>query len=128
MKKGLIFLSGMIIGGILTFVSLAVLSKVYQNNDTTGITMAEQQIEFTTAKRFEVFQVLEDGVLANCEENNYSVSLFTGPVVYIVTDGQNLFYDDQIIETPRGKKTIQIGTYRYPTKNGEKVVPIITFK
>ena len=46
--------------------------------------------------------------MANCEEKGYSTSLFTGPVVYIVTDGQNLFYDDQVIEVPKGKKAMHI--------------------
>lgn len=66
--------------------------------------------------------------MANCEEKGYSTSFFTGPVVYIVTDGQNLFYDDQVIEVPKGKKAMQIGTFRYETKLGEKVVPVIKFQ
>ena len=49
------------------------------------------------------------------EEKGHSTSFFTGPVVYIVTDGQNLFYDDQVIEVPKGKKAMQIGTFRYET-------------
>ena len=64
----------------------------------------------------------------NCEEKGHSTSFFTGPVVYIVTDGQNLFYDDQVIEVPKGKKAMQIGTFRYETKLGEKVVPVIKFQ
>ena len=51
-----------------------------------------------------------------------------GRFVYIVTDGQNLFYDDQVIEVPKGKKAMQIGTFRYETKLGEKVVPVIKFQ
>ena len=66
--------------------------------------------------------------MANCEEQEYSSSYFTGPVVYILSDGQNLFYDDQVIDIPYGKKAIQIGTYRYQTKLGEKVVPVIKFQ
>ena len=67
-------------------------------------------------------------ILADCEEKGHSTSFFTGPVVYIVTDGQNLFYDDQVIEVPKGKKAMQIGTFRYETKLGEKVVPVIKFQ
>ena len=98
------------------------------NANESDITIAEQQTVFTTATKFEVFQVLGDGALANCEEKGYSTSFFTGPVVYIVTDGQNLFYDDQVIEVPKGKKAMQIGTFRYETKLGEKVVPVIKFQ
>ena len=74
------------------------------------------------------FRFFGDGALANCEEKGHSTSFFTGPVVYIVTDGQNLFYDDQVIEVPKGKKAMQIGTFRYETKLGEKVVPVIKFQ
>ena len=103
--------------------------RYYQSNaNESDITIAEQQTVFTTATKFEVFQVLGDGALANCEEKEYSTSFFTGPVVYIVTDGQNLFYDDQVIEVPKGKKAMQIGTFRYETKLGEKVVPVIKFQ
>ena len=100
----------------------------YSNSAESNITIAERQTEFKEANRFEVFQVLGDGALANCEEQGYSSSYFTGPVVYILSDGQNLFYDDQVIDIPYGKKAIQIGTYRYQTKLGEKVVPVIKFQ
>ena len=36
--------------------------------------------------------------------------------------------DDQVIEVPKGKKAMQIGTFRYETKLGEKVVPVIKFQ
>ena len=107
---------------------LFVIGITNSNANESDITIAEQQTVFTTATKFEVFQVLGDGALANCEEKGYSTSFFTGPVVYIVTDGQNLFYDDQVIEVPKGKKAMQIGTFRYETKLGEKVVPVIKFQ
>lgn len=125
MKKWLIFLLGIITGCIVTFVTLLVISKV--NSGVSQITVSEQQTEFTLAKRFEVFQVLGDGALARCEDDEYSTSLFTGPVVYILMDDGNLFYDDQVIKVPEGKKVIQIGTYRYETQIGEKVVPVLKF-
>lgn len=128
MKKGLIFFLGIVVGCILTIAALFVIGTTYSNTDESDITIAEQQKVFTIATKFEVFQVLGNGALANCEEKEYSTSFFTGPVVYIVTDGQNLFYDDQVIEVPKGKKAIQIGTYRYQTKLGEKVVPVIKFQ
>ena len=107
---------------------LFVIGITNSNANESDITIAEQQTVFTTATKFEVFQVLGDGALANCEEKGHSTSFFTGPVVYIVTDGQNLFYDDQVIEVPKGKKAMQIGTFRYETKLGEKVVPVIKFQ
>ena len=124
MKKGLIFFLGIITGCVLTIIALFVIADSAESN----ITIAEHQKEFKYASRFEVFQVLGDGALANCEEQGFLSSYFTGPVVYILSDGQNLFYDDQIIDIPTGKKAIQIGTYRYQSKSGEKVVPVIEFQ
>ena len=129
MKKGLIFFLGIITGCVLTIAALFVIGVSYSNSEESDITIAERQTVFKSASRFEVFQVLGDGALANCEEQQgYSRSYFTGPVVYILSDGQNLFYDDQIIDIPYGKMAIQIGTYRYQTKLGEKVVPVIKFQ
>ena len=120
MRKGLIFFLGIVTGCVLTIAVLFVIGITNSNANESDITIAEQQTVFTTATKFEVFQVLGDGALANCEEKGHSTSFFTGPVVYIVTDGQNLFYDD--------KKAMQIGTFRYETKLGEKVVPVIKFQ
>lgn len=127
MKKGLIFFLGIVTGCVLTIAVLLVIGIAYSNSNTakSDITIAEQQTVFTTATKFQVFQVLGDGALANCEEKGYSTSFFTGPVVYIVADKQNLFYDDQVIKVPKGKKAMQIGTFRYETQLGEKVVPVI---
>lgn len=129
MKKGLVFFLGVVTGCILTFIILLIIGRAYNQSNHSDVVIANQITEFTTANRFEVFQVLGDGALANCEEDRgYSRSYFTGPVVYIISDGQNLFYDDQIIEVPRGKRPMQIGTYRYQTQMGEKVVPVIEFQ
>lgn len=125
MRKGLIFFLGIVTGCVLAIVVLFIIGVTYSKSE---ITIAEQQTVFTTATKFEVFQVLEDGALANCEEKGYSTSFFTDPVVYIVADGQNQFYDDQVIEVPKAKRAIQIGTFRYGTMLTEKVVPVIKFQ
>ncbi len=108
MRKGLIFFLGIVTGCVLTIAVLFVIGITNSNANESDITIAEQQTVFTTATKFEVFQVLWGWCLANCEEKGYLTSFFTGPVVYIVTDGQNLFYDDQVIEVPKGKKAMQV--------------------
>lgn len=110
-------------------------SEVKEEKDT-GITYAEEWTEFTVARKFKVVEVLEDGALAKCETPNPNRSIsgielppiFTGPEVYIMTSGKNLFYDDQIVEVPAGQKAMQIGTWRFRKYSSEKVVPIIVFK
>lgn len=41
--------------------------------------------------------------------------------------GDNQLYDDQIVTVRKNKKTMQVGTLRYESNLGEKVVPIIKF-
>lgn len=125
MKKGLIFFLGMITGGLLTFGGLFVVASVQNSSEETNITYAEQPSNFTDATKFEVFQVLEDGALARCENREYGVSTYTGPIIYLASDGQTQYYDDQVISVPKGKKAMQVGTYRYQSQMGVKTVPVI---
>ena len=68
MRKGLIFFLGVVTGCVLTIAVLFVIGITNSNTNESDITIAEQQTVFTTATKFEVFQVLGDGALANCEE------------------------------------------------------------
>lgn len=127
MKKGLVVIIGLITGVALTVITIFVISKEYSKNTDPVINLAEQQIPFTVASKFQIFQVADNGALANCEDNGSPISSFSGPIVFIPSDGDNQFYDDQIIEVPTNKKVMQIGTFRYLTRLGEKVVPVIKF-
>lgn len=130
MKKGLVFCLGTLTGIVLTIIVLFAIGVYIGKKDDikkdSDFTLSEQPIDFTISDKFEVFQVLEDGALAHSQDKKYTgTSIFADPVVYILSNGQNLFYDRQIIEVPEGKNAIQIGTYRYDTKIGQKVVPVI---
>lgn len=134
MKKGLIFFLGMIAGIILTIGSILIIAKIESNKANSYYNIADNPIPFTLASKFKVFQVTDDGALAFCldsenaDDNELSVSYFMNPLVFILADTQNQFYDGQIIEVPTGKKIMQIGTYRYSTQASEKVVPLIEFQ
>lgn len=125
MKKGLIFFLGMVTGCLLTFGGLFVVASVQNSSEETNVTYAVQPTVFTDASKFEVFQVLGDGALAKCENREYGVSTYTGPIVYLVSDGQTQYYDDQVISVPKGKNAMQIGTYRYQSQMGVRTVPVI---
>lgn len=124
MRKGLVFILGLVAGCLLTIAVLYVIA-LNSSESNSDITIAEREIPFDLSNRFEVFQVLSDGALAHCEDVEYSMSMFTGPIVYILAEGQNQFYNDQVVEIPRGKRAVQIGTFRYATRLGENVVPVI---
>ena len=132
MKKWIVFILGAVTGCIVTFIIFLIIGLSQTSLDKSGITLSEKETLFKTTDSFRVMQVLDDGALAICgEKDNYSRGhdySYVGPVVYILSDGENLYYDDQIVTIPRGKSPIQIGTYRYQSKLGEKVVPVITIK
>ena len=125
MKKGLIFILGMVTGCLLTCFVLFCIGMTMNSSEKTNVTYSEQPTEFTAASKFEVFQVINNGALARCEEHSYGNTSFFGPIVYIMSDGQNLYYDEQVVTVPKGKKAMQIGTYKYQSQMGAKTVPAL---
>lgn len=127
MKKIWVFLLGTITGCFFTFITLVLLGAVFSNSRDVYITPAEQQVPFTEATRFKIIQVLDNGALALCEDKSYSDFPISGMAVYLPAQDHVQYYNDQIIEVPKGKRAMQIGTFRYPSHLGEKVVPVIKF-
>ena len=141
MSKGLSYFLGIVTGILLTLGFFAV--KAYtqsrgengpQTEEETklpdGVTMLDEPVPFNEAKNFQVLQVVfEDAALAQSEKKmQYTGSIYyTDPVVLIVADEKNTFYDDQIVKAPKDCKVIQVGTYNYKTQMGWKTVPIIRF-
>ena len=106
MSKGLTYFLGILTGILLTLGFFAVKNATSKDGEagaeTTekaaklpdGVTMLNEPIPFTEAKNFEVLQVVfEDAALAQSEKKMQ----YTDPVVLIVADQKNTFYDDQIV-------------------------------
>jgi len=143
MKK---FLLGFLCGIAATFLALYLISRSNKGSETgsgagsdtenvtgvarlKGVTLLDEPKEFTASKKFKVMQVIEDGALAISTENISGLELFRGPVVYLLSDGANMYYDDQIVQVPSGQKAMQIGTYQYMSGGGtQKTVPVIQFQ
>lgn len=131
MSKTLSYFLGVVTGVIITLATLFVFALIKsqgQEQDLSnddGITMFEQPGKEIAAKRFEVIQVIPYGALAISEEIKYSISTFTGPVVFFPSEGQNTYYDNEVITVPKGKHARQIGTYQYDTELGYKTVPVV---
>ena len=128
MSKTLSFIIGIITGVILTIVTLFVIAKatgVGQGSSNDGITMFEQPGDIIPAKKFEVLQVVPNGALATSEETRHGYSSFTGPIVLFLSNGENTYYDDEVITVPKGKVVRQVGSYQYETRMGYKTVPIV---
>lgn len=141
MSKGLSYFLGIVTGILLTFGFFVIkrhMASSDANGTTTekqaklpdGVTMLDEPIPFTEAKNFQILQVVfDDAALAQSEKKmQYSGTIYyTDPVVLIVADQKNTFYDDQIVKTPKECEVMQIGTYNYQTQMGWKTVPIVRF-
>ena len=140
MGKGLTYFLGILTGILLTLGFFALKNsspkQEGENSNKTekqaelpdGVTMLDEPVPFTEAKNFQIMQVVfNDAALAQSEKKmQYTgTTYYTDPVVLIVADKENTFYDDQIIKAPRDSKEMQVGTYQYKTQMGWKTVPII---
>ena len=142
MSKGLSYFLGILTGILLTLGFFAIRNATSKDGakdtETTekaaklpdGVTMLDEPVPFTEAKNFQVLQVVfEDAALAQSEKKMQYTgpTYYTDPVVLIVADQKNMFYDDQVVKAPKDSKVMQVGTYNYQTQMGWKTVPIIRF-
>ncbi len=135
MKKWVVFLLGSITGAILTIIVLGFIG-MSMNNSTTGegsinsypgLVIFEQPTEEIKTPSFKVLQVISNNMaLAHAGENKYGEVWYTGMLVLLTGDEGTYFYDDQIVEVPKGKTARHIGTYQYETKSEiQKTVPVV---
>lgn len=129
MKKYVVFILGFVSGAAVLFlVLLMVAAGMKANSHTTkipGLTLLEQPGEVMTSDSYKVLQVVDGGnALANASTGH---GTHYGMVVLFLSDEGTNYYDDQILTTPQGKCVRQVGTYKYPTKNGYKTVPAVKF-
>ncbi len=118
MKKGLVFILGIITGVILTFVvSLIIASK----SSTSGITFFDAPDSPMPFRSVEVFQALNPGGLCHpmgIAQNDEILLLWTNENVVL--------YDGQRVTVESGKCFRPVGVYRYTTGGGlVRTVPVI---
>lgn len=127
MKKYVVFILGFISGAAALLLVSLIIAGSAANNPTRipGLTLFEQPGEVMTSPSYEVLQVVQGGnALANAE-SNYG-SYFGMVVLFLANEGVS-YYDDQIINIPKGKCVRQVGTYQYQTQVGYKTVPVVQF-
>ena len=134
MKSWGLFIAGVITGIILMgFINIL---KISSNNEETkgteivseqddGITWFEEPGDVVEVKSFKAFQVLAKDAALVQGESKYS-GVYTGIVYLLINKEGKLYYDDEIVNVPKGSIVRQMGIYQYPTKdNMIKTVPII---
>ncbi len=120
MKNFIVFILGLISGGILT-VGLIMILAIGTNESDKGMTLLEQPGECMSTNSFSVTQVIDENAALARERD-----LFSDLLVLLVNDEGILYYDNQIINIPEGKCARQVGVYKYTTHSGiEKTVPIV---
>lgn len=121
-KKVLIFIAGVVTGIILMFLLGMAVSK--RNSGNNGITLFDTAGDCVGAGSFEVIQVLGSGDALATEQDSSGIGI--GVTVLFLNDGNNAYYDDQIINIPSGKCARQIGVFRYENMDGmNKTVPVV---
>ena len=119
------FLLGVVVGAVLTFAGLFVISYVSNKSDSSSerknIKYLETPVSYENKKitSFKVFQVLVDVALAN-EVSDMRYEFYHGNTVMIL--GDNL-YSDQVVTIKNPKR---VGTYSYTSRNDMPMtVPVI---
>ena len=93
-----------------------------------SFSLIDNPIAYQGAKKFKILQVIaKDGALAQSEDTRYStIESYGDPIVLLISQQPNVYYDDLVISVGTRQKTIQLGTYRYETRMGiSKTVPIV---
>lgn len=132
------FIVGLIIGSLLTGTMFNPGHKEIDNSRTDeipGLIMLKENEKGSTfnTKSIKVMQTLSPKMaLAHTgKESSYTHEIYYYDgilVLYKAPDNARL-YDDQIIEIPADKSLIQIGTFKYKTKDETmKTVPAVSIK
>jgi hypothetical protein len=126
MKKWIVFVLGFVLGIVFLFLVLLIIGKSSSNDN--GMTYFEKPGKCISKKDFKVFQVIGEGYALAEERLEFSsgITLPGNLLVLVTNDNGELYYDNQIIEVPKGKCMRQIGVYEYQTKSENwKTVPIV---
>lgn len=110
-KSILIYVSGIVTGGILTFAFFFFVALGNENGTPSddNVVLFEKPQQEINVKSFEVMQVLPDGSALATVEDISNI----GMVVLFLADEGISYYDDQKINVLTGKRVMQIGTYKY---------------
>ena len=126
MKKWIVFVLGFVSGIVFLFLVLLIIGKSSATDE--GMTYFEKPGKCISTKEFEVIQVIGDGYALAREivDRTSLINIPSGLLVLVTNDNGELYYDDQVIEVPKGKCMRQIGVYEYQTKSENwKTVPIV---
>ena len=120
------FLVGFICGVLITCGVLYILGQAHKEH----IEFFTEKGECVTRKTLKVFQVIGPSeALVKIRSNDFSTLLEGTPVMLLVNQDGETYYDDEIIEIPARKCAKQIGIYQYWTIDDRyKTVPVVSIE
>ena len=133
MRKGMVFFLGMIAGGTLTFiVSLFLLFWFSSSSPSDSVeekqsplTLFEQPADIIETASFEVQKVLPDGnAIAKSQDKDLD-KYYTDPIVLLLVEKSNPYYDKQIVRVPKGKCAYRVGVCQYKEYSDTKTLPVV---
>ena len=131
MKKGIVFILGILVGFLLCYYLLPLIhisSNLNEESDETienaikdvkkdieekGITVFDEPAEIMAFKSFEVSRVLKDGSAVAYASEREDETVFYKTSVLLLNEGNATYYDKQIIRLKKNQKARHIGTYRH---------------
>lgn len=134
MRKGMVFFLGMIVGGALTFfVSLFLLFWFSSSSPSdpveekqSPLTLFEQPADIIETASFEVQKVLPDGNAIAESQHKDLEGYYTDPIVLLLAEESNPYYDKQIVKVPKGKSAYRVGSYQYePYYGNTSTFPVV---
>lgn len=131
MRKGLVFVFGIVTGIVVTFVFFLILGLAVNKSSHSmdGVDYFENVGQVMPVQKYKVMQVLPNGNALATELSNEEHDWYHGSVVLIIASDDSHYYDDQVVKKSSGKKFMQVGTYRYETKQGfVKTVPAVVLQ
>lgn len=127
MNKWIYFIGGIVVGIILTTITLYYIgtNMQEQQKENQKTTLFEEPGDVIDVKSFKVFQVVEEGKALVYGEANDHAGYYGGAVYMLTNDEGKLYYDDEIVKLSKGQVARQIGIFEYKATLGQKTVPII---
>lgn len=124
------FVLGGVLGFILCFGLLFILSLFISDTTKGKLTMFDEPGECVSSEPFKVLWVDSDGNALARERDDEKYDLYHGITVLFLAQEGIPFYDEQIIKVPDGKCVRQLGTYRYKTDplDDVKTVPAVAIR
>lgn len=122
-KSILTFVGGVFTGIVFMLALSYFIARHNASSSNEDVVIFDKPQHGPKVTKFEVFQVLPDGsALASAEKPFDAIGIV---VVFVPHEGVS-YYDRQNIDVPSNKRVMQIGTYRYLTRDDfEKTVPIV---